>query len=259
MNSYYESVRESIGYVEFQNSPTRCEPHWHQAVEILCALDDEVYTLVNSKEKILQPGEICVADCYDVHSFYSSERPVMIIIIPSEFLNDYIKMKGKKHLATPYITDPETYLKIYSFMREFQSQELPLILQRGYVNVILGLILESCDLEEFADADVSLMKNILNFLEENYHEDVDLDYLAQKFGYSKYYFSRMFNKFFKFSLNEYLSRLRIHRFIARMQADKNADIIGTAFDCGFRSWQTFYRCFKNYYGVSPKKYLTNLS
>ena len=85
MNSYYESVRESIGYVEFQNSPTRCEPHWHQAVEILCALDDEVYTLVNSKEKILQPGEICVADCYDVHSFYSSERPVMIIIIPSEF------------------------------------------------------------------------------------------------------------------------------------------------------------------------------
>ena len=103
------------------------------------------------------------------------------------------------------------------------------------------------------------MKNILNFLEENYHEDVDLDYLAQKFGYSKYYFSRMFNKFFKFSLNEYLSRLRIHRFIARMQADKNADIIGTAFDCGFRSWQTFYRCFKNYYGVSPKKYLTNLS
>lgn len=209
MNSYYESVRESIGYVEFQNSPTRCEPHWHQAVEILCALDDEVYTLVNSKEKILQPGEICVADCYDVHSFYSSERPVMIIIIPSEFLNDYIKMKGKKHLATPYITDPETYRKIYSFMREFQSQELPLILQRGYVNVILGLILESCDLEEFADADVSLMKNILNFLEENYHEDVDLDYLAQKFGYSKYYFSRMFNKFFKFSLNEYLSRLRI--------------------------------------------------
>ncbi|MFQ7035678.1 MAG: hypothetical protein ACLRTQ_08425 [Candidatus Borkfalkia sp.] len=155
MNSYYESVRESIGYVEFQNSPTRCEPHWHQAVEILCALDDEVYTLVNSKEKILQPGEICVADCYDVHSFYSSERPVMIIIIPSEFLNDYIKMKGKKHLATPYITDPETYRKIYSFMREFQSQELPLILQRGYVNVILGLILESCDLEEFADADVA--------------------------------------------------------------------------------------------------------
>lgn len=179
MNSYYESVRESIGYVEFQNSPTRSNRTGIKRWRILCALDDEVYTLVNSKEKILQPGEICVADCYDVHSFYSSERPVMIIIIPSEFLNDYIKMKGKKHLATPYITDPETYRKIYSFMREFQSQELPLILQRGYVNVILGLILESCDLEEFADADVSLMKNILNFLEENYHEDVDLDYLAQ--------------------------------------------------------------------------------
>ena len=41
MNSYYESVRESIGYVEFQNSPTRCEPHWHQAVEILCACGEK--------------------------------------------------------------------------------------------------------------------------------------------------------------------------------------------------------------------------
>lgn len=258
MNSVYESRREAIRTVELQYNPTHCEPHWHQAVEIMCTLENEVYTLINSRERIMLPGEICVADCYDVHSFYSYGKNVMIMIIPNDLLNDYLKVKGKKHLATPYISNPAAYKKILGFMQEFRNSTPSALLERGYIDMILGLICDECGLEDFADADISLLKNILNFLEENYHEDINLEFLAKKFGYSKYYFSRMFNMFFKFNLNEYLSRLRIQRFLSKMQANKNADIIGTAFDCGFNSWQTFYRCFKSYYGTSPKKYLNNI-
>lgn len=258
MESFYESMRETIDYIEFQYRPTMCEPHWHQAVEILCALNDDVYTLVNSKERILHAGEICVADSYDVHSFNSNKNNVMILIIPTEYLNDYFKLKGKRHLGSPYVTSPEVCKKIRDAIKEFENSSLPVLLQRGYVNVVLGILCEQCGLIEFYDADVYLMKDILNYLEENYQEEVDLNSLSKKFGYSKYYFSRMFNRFFRFSLNEYLSRLRIRRFISKMATEKNPDIISTAFDCGFSSWQTFYRCFKKFYGISPKKYLTNM-
>lgn len=258
MNSFYESLRETISNVEYMYGPTNCDPHWHQAVEILYAIDSDVYTLINSKEHILRAGEICIADCYDVHSFCSHGKNVIILIIPNELLNDYLKFKEKKHLATPYVTDSAACQKIVRLLREFENDHLSLLLQRGYVDAIMGLFCTHCGLEERADADVNLMQNVLNDLEKNYSEDISLNSLAGQYGYSKYYFSRMFNRFFKMNLNEYLARLRIRRFISAMQSDPNADIIGTAFDCGFNSWQTFYRCFKQFYNVSPKKFLKNI-
>ena len=100
------------------------------------------------------------------------------------------------------------------------------------------------------------MQAVLDYLEENSDEDINLESLSHRFGYNKYYFSRLFNEFFQFNLNEYLARVRIKNFIAAMRADPTADIVGTALNCGFNSQQTFYRCFTKYYGVSPKEYLS---
>lgn len=256
MHSDYEAFRTSIHEIEIINAPTLCNPHYHEAIEILCVLDDDVSTLINGNERILRRGEIAVSDCYDVHAFNSFEKDVIVLIIPNEFLSDYMQVKGKKHLATPYINDKTAYAEIKEIMFKFSNGKLPTLLGKGYINVLLGIICEQCGFSDFSDSDISLMKSILNFLEVNYNEDIDLEFLAKHFGYSKYYFSRMFSRFFKFNLNEYLARLRIRRFISAMQADKNADILNTAFNCGFNSWQTFYRHFKQYYGTSPKKYLT---
>ena len=111
----------------------------------------------------------------------------MILIIPTEYLNDYFKLKGKRHLGSPYVTSPEVCKKIRDAIKEFENSSLPVLLQRGYVNVVLGILCEQCGLIEFYDADVYLMKDILNYLEENYQEEVDLNSLSKKFGYSKYY------------------------------------------------------------------------
>lgn len=255
MNSDYESLRTSKNYIELQCCPSLCQPHYHQAVEILVALEHEVYTLINNKEKVIQKGEICVADCFDVHSFNSYGYNVYVLIIPREFITDYLAVKGKEHLATPYITQPETCKKIITIIEEFSNKSLSRLTRLGYTDTIMGLIIDACGFEKQADTDVELMQKVLNYLEENYDEDINLDSLSAHFGYSKYYFSRLFNKFFKFNLNEYMSRLRIKRFISKMQKDPDSDTISTALDCGFTSWQTFYRCFKKYYNMSPKAYL----
>ena len=258
MDYFFEFYREAITNIEIQHCRTCCEPHWHEAIEILCTLDDDVSTLINSNEKILHPGEICVADCYDVHSFNSNGKDVYILIIPREYLGDFLKIKGKKHLSTPYVCDKNAWRTVKNIIKTLIEEKPCGLTEKGYINVILGVICEQCGFSDFSNTDVGLMKKILNFIEENYTEEVSLEYLAKKIGYSKYYFSRIFNKFFRFNLNEYLSRVRIRHFLLKIQNNKNADIISTAFDCGFNSWQTFYRCFKLYYGTSPKKYLMSL-
>ncbi len=256
LTATYEAWRAGVTEIETIHGTSDVEPHWHQSVEILVALNDEVYALVNGEERVLHPGEICIADCFDIHSFNSYGKDVFVTILPYEVLTDYLKLKGKRRLAASFLTDPTQCRELFAALIKLdEAQNSPLLLQ-GYANVVMGLAVNAVGLKTTADADVGLMQKILNYLEEHYHAEVTLGTLAAKFGYSKYYFSRMFNRFFKFSLNEYMARLRIRRFIAAMQENKQADMIGTALDCGFGSFQTFYRCFKQYYGTSPKKYLS---
>ncbi len=254
MHSFYETNREKITYIDFMEAPSACEPHFHTAVELLYAFSDDVETYINGTPHILKKGELCICDSYDVHSFNSHGRTCRILIIPADYLDDYFKARGKKRIGYNYIADREVCTRVADIMPEFTEKRNPLIL-KGYVNLILGSITEITGFSDAAEEDFHTMKKVLDYLENNYSAEITLDSLSAEFGYSKYYFSRIFNRFFRFNLKEYLNRLRARQFIARMRQDENADILSTALDCGFNSLQTFYRCFSNYYGTSPKKYL----
>ena len=139
MQSYYEAHREKITYIDFMETPSFCEPHFHSAVEILYASEGEVDTFINGAPRTIGKGEICISDSYDVHNFDSHGLKCRILIIPSDFLDDYFKVRGKKHVASNYVTDKALCVKIDAVMRQFCDKPSPL-LSKAYVNLILGLI-----------------------------------------------------------------------------------------------------------------------
>ena len=258
MHSFYETMREKITYIDFMESTSDCEPHFHSAVEILYAKEGEVDTFINGKPHTLKKGELCVCDSYDVHSFNSHGKNCLILIVPADYLDDYLKARGKKHIASNYIYDEKICGDIAEIIPKFAEKQ-SFLTCKGYVDLILGFISDATGFSGAAEEDFNIMKKVLDYLENNYSAEITLDALSAQFGYSKYYFSRIFNRFFRFSLKEYLNRLRARQFIARMRQNESADILSTALDCGFNSLQTFYRCFTNYYGTSPKKYLQGLT
>ena len=255
----YEAIRARINHIQAWRGTTNCSPHYHQSVEMVVALTDGVYTRVNNSERTLSARQICVADCFDIHTFDSHDNDTYIMIIPKELLSDYLAVKRKKHLSTPFIDDVEKCEKIIACIEALINDQPSQLTQLGYANTVMGLICEACGLSDSADSDISVMQAVLDYLEDNSDEDINLESLSRRFGYNKYYFSRLFNDFFKFNLNEYLARVRIKNFIAAMRADPAADIVGTALSCGFNSQQTFYRCFTKYYNMSPKSYLKTLT
>ena len=99
-----------------------------------------------------------------------------------------------------------------------------------------------------------LVADVLGYIEQNYKENVTLPSIAQRFGYNRFYFSKLFNAAIGESLCSYVNSVRVRKFIELYKTEKNANILSAAFSVGFDSMPSFYRAFKNVYKVTPVQY-----
>jgi len=101
----------------------------------------------------------------------------------------------------------------------------------------------------------SLVYNIINFLHQNYADDINLDLLARKFYINKYYMCSWFKVVTGMSPNQYLTNCRLIK-------AKELLLNGYCVDevCGLTGYNNlshFSRSFKQHFGVSPKRYQMN--
>lgn len=93
----------------------------------------------------------------------------------------------------------------------------------------------------------------LDYIEENLHEEIKLEILAQKSFLSKYHFHRVFTALVGEPVMTYIRKRRLGR--ATKQLD-NSDlsILEIAFDNCFESQEVFSRAFLKHFGITPGKY-----
>ena len=99
-----------------------------------------------------------------------------------------------------------------------------------------------------------LAKAISNYLDAHLAEPISLDELSQTVFLSKYYLERVFRRETGVSIYQMLLQKRmIH---ARNLMQEGVPLTSVAQRCGFSEYSGFYRAFRNEYGISPRKYLT---
>jgi len=84
--------------------------------------------------------------------------------------------------------------------------------------------------------------DLLKYIHENYKETITLEILENKFGYSKYYISKIFNTEIGCPLNTYINYLR-NDFIEENKS-KGKRLIDLIYESGFQTLSAYYR-FKN--------------
>lgn len=107
---------------------------------------------------------------------------------------------------------------------------------------------------EKEDQEKTFTEQLVEYIEENYSEDLSLVDLAEDFNYSTGYISRLFKSHVKENFKEYLNRYRINKAKEFLEQDKNRKIKDVAEMVGY-STVTFIRNFKKYEGISPGQYL----
>jgi two-component system response regulator YesN len=95
--------------------------------------------------------------------------------------------------------------------------------------------------------------DIARYIENNYHQDLTLQDIANRFYLSREYISRKFKQEFKINLSDYLSKIRIDKskmllLNPHLRISQIADMVG------YQDEKYFSKVFKKNEGISPNEY-----
>ena len=107
--------------------------------------------------------------------------------------------------------------------------------------------------EPIYEPNKELIKNTKKILEHSYNKCIDLKVIAKKLGYSDSHLTRLFKEYCSMTPNEYITKIRINK-SEQLLKETSMDILVIAHEVGFKSLSTFYRCFKENVGSTPKEY-----
>jgi AraC-like DNA-binding protein len=95
--------------------------------------------------------------------------------------------------------------------------------------------------------------NICQYISEHLEEEISVDMIAKHINLHPNYMMTIFKKEFGYSINQYLTRLRIAN-AQRLLVTTDQKILQIAFACGFQTPSRFYSAFHDIVGCSPKAF-----
>ena len=100
---------------------------------------------------------------------------------------------------------------------------------------------------------ISLAKKAVQFIEENYKDNIKISLIAKKFNLSESHFRKLFKDFTNLSPVDYRNQLRIEH-AKELLSQSNYPISEVARAVGIEDQFYFSRIFKEFEGVSPLQY-----
>lgn len=98
-----------------------------------------------------------------------------------------------------------------------------------------------------------IVKDILEYIEDNLDEDLSLDRIAGKLCYTKYHINRLFSQETGTSIYKYIQTRRLSE-AARKLSETDMPIVDIAYEAHYGSQQAFTQAFGSVYMCSPMAY-----
>lgn len=97
---------------------------------------------------------------------------------------------------------------------------------------------------------------LLNYINDNLHETLSIDRLAQMVYLNKYYLMHLFKEQIGYPIHRYILEKRL---IYASGLIRQGIMLSEVCDsCGFGDYSSFVRAFKKKFGISPKRYAKSM-
>lgn len=247
---------------EGKDGAYRREKHWHRSIEIFAVFEGSISFYINEEQYVLKAGEFILLNSNEIHSVHALvPNKTLVLQIPLKLFEDYYvenqmivfnhnpKNHDKKimeYIQEIYVAYMEKktgyewkvksdfFMLVYVLVTKYRQQEVSMEQLRHHKKL-------------------DQLSMITSYIREHYDKELSLEKVAQVFGYSPSYLSRMFQKYAKTNYKTYLQSVRI-QYAFQEFVNTNHTVSEIAMNHGFPNSKAFSKEFKRMYGVLPSEY-----
>lgn len=241
------------------------DKHWHRSIEIIVPIVGSARIWTTNGIYTVEAGDLYIINSREVHSILNSgDNSYEGYVIQIEY--DYLK-KCYEKIDSVYFEQvirdeiKEEILFYGERIRDYWllGDEHSAVKIESYLLQIIYVLLtnqkknraDSISIKE--NKNKERMVSIINYIDDNYREDLSVSKVADEFNLSYAHISRLFKENMQITIKEYINTVRLKK-CEEYLVDTNYPIIQIAMDNGFPNIQSFYKEFKREYKITPFEY-----
>ena len=162
----------------------------------------------------------------------------MVMQIPEYFFEEIERKTSLNYFALQNKQVNQSLYKLICAINQCDIHDDLMI--DGLIRLLFGIILkEYKPLSIKSLEETHFVAQIIEYLDEHFRENISISKTAQDFGFSKNYFSKLFNEYFHCNFNTYVNQLRI-KYIDDRKNNPDTNLTNLILDSGFKSLSTYY-------------------
>ncbi|MCR5798696.1 MAG: AraC family transcriptional regulator [Lachnospiraceae bacterium] len=256
----------------YNTEPSSFENHYHNCVEIIYMYENDCTVTSQTDVYQLKTGDILIIPPYKMHEVVSAHSCRQFILqLDISVLSNFGIFNSPKLSVTDILLCnqdecPQIYETIYNNLTdminsyfenkplweiETYSHYLQILVTTGRFSSLTSVV-NADDISPGTREHYDKFSELLQFVENNYSEQLTLDFVSSHVGFSKYHFIRLFKEYTGTTFYDYLTHKRIQHAKELLSGDMG--ITEISFTCGFNNQTSFCRTFKKICGCPPTEY-----
>lgn len=243
--------------------------HWHNSLEIVLPICGGEYAWVDGRYyKLYQENMMpLIINSRSIHAFESGcPKPYigLALLINYQFLKDVYPEIDHIYFKQP---DEEVGMLIKKQLflineyYETESNHKDLLIYSALYHLIY-LLVEHLSIEKKDKIELKSEKNkhriisIINYIDDNYQEDLTIEQLSEVFHLSEGHLSKLFKENLGMTIKAYISQTRAKE-VRNALLTSDLPLIDIAIMCGFPNVKSMNKVFKDLYQCTPSQFRRN--
>lgn len=236
--------------------------HWHRSIEIFLVVEGELEFFINNTRLPLLAPDFVIVNSNEVHSVEAVKPNQTIVVqIPLNFFTEYLN--GEDYVLFSKQSEAENLELIQLIVCLFRTYQqkgpaYELKVHSLFLELLYLLVTSFMDKEEDPGnirqkRNLDKLSEITSYMKQHYSQSITLESVAEEFGFSSTYLSRMFKRYANVNYKTYLLNLRTE-YGRREMINTDHSLNDIAVNNGFPNSRAYAKAFLKRYGCLPSEY-----
>jgi len=276
LNGTHETVnlKEGSKFKLYDNTDFEVYPsHWHPELEVIMPINGPFTAEIYGNTYELTEGNILIINSGVIHKLWAPQPDGERIIFQASInlIQAVSSFRSIMTLVPPALLitiekDPDMYNHLHDcVMKIYDEYSDETVLSEAMIYSILLDMFVQVGRKYFMVSDetainspkkkeyVEKFSEIASYVDQHFAEDISLEDIASKAGFSKFHFTRLFKQFTGHSFYKFVNMKRIEN-AEKLLIDPDLSITEIATRSGFSSISAFIRMFKQIKNTTPTEF-----